>query len=99
MPNWSKYWWLRQGFKGIPFFNCAAKLLLLSLKTKSIVHSHQFPASVVPRFGSFLNDIAINLAGDEGTQTEGAFQDSLTRRGAVRFFDENIALVEARCVF
>ena len=67
MPNWSKYWWLRQGFKGIPFFNFAAKLLLLSLKTKGIVHSHQFPASVVPRFGSFLNDIAINLAGDEGT--------------------------------
>ena len=37
-------------------------LLLLSLKTKSIVHSHQFPPSVVPRSGSFLNDIAINLA-------------------------------------
>ena len=44
-------------------------LLLLSLKTKSIVHSHQFPPSVVPRSGSFLNDIAINLA-DNG---EGKF--------------------------
>ena len=52
------------------FSNSATKLLLLSLKTKSIVHSHQFPSSVVPRSGSFLNDIAINLAGKGG---EGKF--------------------------
>jgi len=49
---------------------CSPKLLLLSLKTKSIIHSHQFPSSVVPRFGSFLNDIVINLAGKGG---EGKF--------------------------
>ena len=47
-------------------------LLLLSLKTKSIVHSHQFPPSVVPRSGSFLNDIAINLADNNG-DGEGKF--------------------------
>ena len=52
------------------FSNSATKLLLLSLKTKSIVHSHQFPSSVVPRSGSFLNDIVINLAGNGG---EGKF--------------------------
>ena len=47
------------------FSNFAATLLLVSLRTKSIIHSHQFPPSVVPRSGSFLNDIAINLAGGE----------------------------------
>ena len=60
---------LKNGFKekrpivdlSTTFSNFAATLLLLSLKTKSIIHSHQFPSSVVPRSGSFLNDIAINL--------------------------------------
>ena len=41
---------------------CPAKLVLLDLKTETILHSYNFPDSVVPRAGSFLNDIALNVA-------------------------------------
>ena len=41
---------------------CPAKLVLLDLKTETILHSYNFPESVVPRAGSFLNDIALNVA-------------------------------------
>jgi len=45
---------------------CSPKLLLLSLKTNTILHQHEFPSNIVPRSGSFLNDIAINIADKDG---------------------------------
>ena len=44
---------------------CPAKLVLLDLKTQTILHTFNFPESVVPRSGSFLNDIALNVAEKE----------------------------------
>ena len=44
---------------------CPAKLVLLDLKTEAILHTFNFPESVVPKTGSFLNDIALNVA-EEG---------------------------------
>ena len=41
---------------------CSPKLIIMDLKTGRIVHRYNFPASVVPRSGSFLNDIALNVA-------------------------------------
>ena len=44
---------------------CPAKLVLLDLKTLTILHTFNFPESIVPRSGSFLNDIALNVADQE----------------------------------
>ena len=44
---------------------CPAKLVLLDLKTQTILHTFNFPESVVPKTGSFLNDIALNVADQE----------------------------------
>ena len=44
---------------------CPAKLVLLDLKTRTILHTFSFPDSVVPKTGSFLNDIALNVADQE----------------------------------
>ena len=44
---------------------CSPKLIIMDLKTGRIVHRYNFPASVVPRSGSFLNDIALNVANKE----------------------------------
>ena len=41
---------------------CSPKLIIMDLKTGKVVHRYDFPASVVPRSGSFLNDIALNIA-------------------------------------
>merc|ERR1712179_287670 len=41
---------------------CSPKLIIMDLKTGRIVHRYNFPANVVPRSGSFLNDIALNVA-------------------------------------
>ena len=46
---------------------CPAKLLLLDLNTRQIVHSYNFPERIVPKRGSFLNDIALNVA-EEGNK-------------------------------
>ena len=41
---------------------CPAKLVMVSLATGAFMHSHTFPRTVVPSTGSFLNDIALNVA-------------------------------------
>ena len=46
---------------------CPAKLVLLDLNTGQIIHTYNFPESVVPKTGSFLNDIALNVA-DQGNK-------------------------------
>ena len=44
---------------------CPAKLVLIDLKTRTFLHTFNFPEYVVPRSGSFLNDIALNVAEQE----------------------------------
>ena len=44
---------------------CPAKLVLLDLNTRLVIHTFNFPQSVVPKTGSFLNDIALNVADQE----------------------------------
>ena len=41
---------------------CSPKLVIMDLNTGTVVHSYNFPANIVPRSGSFLNDIALNVA-------------------------------------
>jgi len=41
---------------------CSPKLVIMDLKTGRVVHRYNFPANIVPRTGSFLNDIALNVA-------------------------------------
>eukprot|EP00092_Neocalanus_flemingeri_P022065 GFUD01023932.1.p1 GENE.GFUD01023932.1~~GFUD01023932.1.p1 ORF type:complete len:403 (+),score=95.27 GFUD01023932.1:96-1304(+) len=41
---------------------CSPKLVIMDLKTGKVVHRYNFPENIVPRSGSFLNDIALNVA-------------------------------------
>lgn len=41
---------------------CTPKLVIMNLKTGKLLHRYNFPENIVPRSGSFLNDIALNVA-------------------------------------
>ena len=43
---------------------CPAKLVVMDVMTGHVERVHQFPVSVVPREGSFLNDVTLNVAND-----------------------------------
>ena len=65
--------------------NCSPKLVLMDLSTEAVIHVHQFPSSVVPRQGSFLNDITLNV--EDGDDKFAYMSDS--DRGRYDFLDIN----------
>jgi sugar lactone lactonase YvrE len=54
----------RNLFEGTPNNKCAPKILLIDLNTDKIIRSYEFPADVVSRNSSFLNDIVVGCTNE-----------------------------------